>query len=185
MQKVCCLGYRALSGLDVHLFQDWNLDLLGETQDCALDVPRVKPGLFVLLELRRGLKVGIGNDHWSEFQVALVEQTVKGQKVEDVVTESTNTALLDGDEDAVVVCELPDQVNVQRFHVPGVGDGDAQVGVFVLDLLGGDQCLVEAGSDRENGDAVLALLAPRAGMLVDLTTSSANDASLTDGNDFA
>ena len=105
--------------------------------------------------------------------------------MQDVVSESSNATLLDGDNDTVVVRQLPDEVHVQWLHESGVGDRNTQVFVFVLDFLGGYQGFVEAGSKRQNGNAVLALLAPGAGVGIDQTTGAANDASLSDGKDFS
>lgn len=179
------LGYRSLAGIGLHVFQNWNFNLFRQSQDGSLDVPRVESGLFVLLELGSGFKVGIGHHHGSELEVALVQQTIQRQKVQDVVSESTNASLLDGNNDAVVVCQLSDKIHVQWLHESGIRDGDTQVFVFVLDFLGGYQRFVEAGSKRQNGNAVLALLAPRARVGIDESTGAANDASLSNRNDFA
>eukprot|EP00525_Craspedostauros_australis_P007151 CAMPEP_0198116476 /NCGR_PEP_ID=MMETSP1442-20131203/12721_1 /TAXON_ID= /ORGANISM="Craspedostauros australis, Strain CCMP3328" /LENGTH=192 /DNA_ID=CAMNT_0043774301 /DNA_START=212 /DNA_END=786 /DNA_ORIENTATION=- len=166
------------------VLQDRDIDAVGQPQDGSLDVTGIQSCLLVLLMLRGGLEVLVWHHHWSEFQVALVEESIEGQEVQDVVSESSDAALLDGDQDAVVLGEFADQIHVEGLHETSVGNGDAQGGVLLFDLVSGHEGLVEAGSQGKNGDAVLAVPAS-AGVGGLEAAWFSDDASLSDWEDLA
>ena len=102
-----------------------------------------------------------------------------------MIAKSTNASLFDSNQDTVVVCELSHEIDIEWFHESGIGNRYLQVIVFVFDFLGGDESFVQSGTNAQNGDAVLASLAPRAGFGFDHAAFAANDAALSNGKDFA
>jgi hypothetical protein len=73
---------------------------------------RVESSLFVLLELCSGLEICVRDDHGPEFELAVVQQTIKRQEMQDVVTKTTNTAFFDRNENRVFVGQLAYEIDV-------------------------------------------------------------------------
>ena len=58
------------------IFQDRNLQSLGQPQDCSPNVLRVQTGLFVLFILRSCLEESIREDHWPELEVSVIHEPI-------------------------------------------------------------------------------------------------------------
>ena len=73
----------------VLLRKNGNLHSLRQSKDGSADVLRVEASHVVLLLLSSSLEVGIGKDHRSDLEVAVIESSVQSEEVQNMVTETT------------------------------------------------------------------------------------------------
>ena len=123
--------------------------------------------------------------HYSAIDMDGYKTLTEGQEVEYVVSKSTNTSLLDSDDNRVFIGQLSYQVHIQRLHEASIGNGDSQLGIHFLNLLSGDQRLVQTSSKGQDGDTVLSLLTAAGGLLGIVSTGSTGNVSLSNLQDFA
>ena len=170
----------------VLLGKNGNLHSLRQSKDGSADVLRVEASHVVLLLLSSSLEVGVGKDHWSDLEVAVVKSSVQSEEVQDVVTETTDAALLNSNQNTVLISKFPNHINVQRLHESSIRNSNSDIGILLLNLVRRNESLGQSSTERKNGHAVLLLLS--AGVTVSFAIDSprlANDASLTDGQELA
>jgi len=89
----------------------------------------IEARLLVLFELRTSLNPAVRKDHGTNFQIAVVQGTVEGQKVKHVVSKAPDGVLLASDNNRVVARKLSNEVDVEGLHEPGVRNGHSKVWV--------------------------------------------------------
>ena len=85
----------------------------------------------------------IGHDQRPELQAAL-KQSLMGQELHDMRAEAADGPFFDGDQNLVVLRQLPDKVAVEGLCKTGIRDGGRQPGR--IEVLRGEHALGEARS---------------------------------------
>mmetsp|Transcript_34849 Transcript_34849/g.84682 ORF Transcript_34849/g.84682 Transcript_34849/m.84682 type:complete len:610 (+) Transcript_34849:34-1863(+) len=121
----------------------------------VLDEPRAEPRLLILLPLPRRLDVLVRQHHRPHLELPLVQPAAQREEVQHVVAEAADGALLDGDEDVVLLGELADQLGVERLHPPRVRHRHAHLAVRLLQRARGGDGAGEARAEAEDRHARL------------------------------
>mmetsp|Transcript_26154 Transcript_26154/g.41952 ORF Transcript_26154/g.41952 Transcript_26154/m.41952 type:complete len:210 (-) Transcript_26154:685-1314(-) len=88
------------------------------------DVRRRQAALHELLGIRPVLDVDVRERHGTNLEVP-IQQAVQGEELKHVRGESTDRAILDRDESAVILGQLSNENSIQRFAETGVSHRDA------------------------------------------------------------
>lgn len=112
---------------------------VSQSQNCTSNMLRIQPSLFVLFILRSSFKVSIRDNHRPEFKVSIVHEAIQAQEVEHMVTETADTAFLDGNEYGMIIGQLPYKVHIQWFHEARISYCNSQSWILVFNFLSGNK----------------------------------------------
>mmetsp|Transcript_24726 Transcript_24726/g.52431 ORF Transcript_24726/g.52431 Transcript_24726/m.52431 type:complete len:542 (+) Transcript_24726:145-1770(+) len=122
---------------------------------------RIQPCHLILFILCRRLKVSVWQNHGTELQLPIIERSIQGQEVQHMIAKSTNASLLNGNYDSVILCQIPNQINIKRLHESRVSHSHRKIGIRFLHLISGLEGLGETSSKGEDSDAIFLLLSAR------------------------
>ena len=98
-----------------------------------------------------------------------------------MITESADAALLYGNQNAVIIGQLTDEVDIERLHESGIGDSHTKVRITGFHFVRGLDGLPETRSNCEDSHTVLPFVASRVGgRVVAKSTGGPNNSALAD-----